>query len=213
MPLSALKSIFSVIMNTLKCYQLLQKMTPEMGGVFSTNDLRNLFNQSNDVLLSRMLKILEKEKILKRFRQGFYTTTQYNAEMLTCRIYPDAYISLGTVLSQQLVIGSIPSKTIYAVRSGRNKLFQGSGVSISYFGIAPSLMFDISLKDGIRYVTAEKAFLDCLYFYQKGRKFSFNIFSDVNFSRLNLIRITQLLEKYNNPKFIAFVNGVLSDVD
>lgn len=210
MPLSAQKSIFSVIMNTLKYYQLLQKMTPEMGGVFSTNDLRNLFSQSNDVLLGRTLKVLEREKILTRFRQGFYTATKYNAEILTCRIYSDAYISLGTVLSQHLIIGSIPSKTIYAVKSGKNKLFQDTGITISYFGITPSLLFDISLKNGIRYATAEKAFLDCLYFYQKGRKLSFNIFSDINFSRLNLIRIEQMLEKYNNPKFVAFVKGVLS---
>jgi hypothetical protein len=59
--------MFNVIMKILKYYQLIEKMTSEMGGVFSTNDFRNLFGQSNDVFLSRTLKIFEKVNILTRF--------------------------------------------------------------------------------------------------------------------------------------------------
>jgi hypothetical protein len=180
-----------------------------MGGVFSINDLRNLFNQTNDVLLHREIKNLEGENILVRFRKGFYVTKQYNPELLACRIYPESYISCGTVLAKQLIIGSIPSKTIYAVKIGRNKEFEGLGFRIHYFGIKPELLFEITFEDGIRYASAEKAFVDTLYFYQKGEKFSFDPFSDINISLLNREKIERILDHYSNPRFKSFVKGMI----
>lgn len=182
-----------------------------MGGVFSINDLRNLFNQTNDVLLHREIQNLENEQILRRFRQGFYVTEQLNPELLACRIYPDSYISCGTVLAKNLIIGSIPSKTIYAVKIGRNKEFIGFGFRLHYGGIKPELVFDIITENGIRYASAEKAFVDTLYFYQKGERFSFDPFSDVNMELLNREKVLTILDHYRNPRFVSFVKGLFSN--
>jgi hypothetical protein len=190
---------------------MVQKTAPSMGGVFSINDLRNLFNQTNDVLLHREINSLEKEHILRRFRKGFYISEQFNPEQLACRIYPDSYISCGTVLAKNLIIGSIPSKTIYAVKTGRNKEFTGFGLRVHYFGIKSELMFDITIENGIRYASAEKAFVDTLYFYQKGERFSFDPFSDVNISMLNKKKITAILDHYRNPRFVSFVEGIFKN--
>jgi hypothetical protein len=201
--------IFYIVMNIIKLYQLIQKTAPQMGGVFSINDLRNLFNQTNNVLLHREIRNLEKEQILRRFRQGFYITTQYNPELLACRVYPEAYISCATVLAKHLVIGSISSRTVYAVKTGRNKQFETPEMRLVYFGIKPKLMFDISVEQGIRYASAEKAFIDTLYFYQKGARFSFDIFSDMNLTLINGEMVEKFLTYYENQRFISFVKGMI----
>jgi hypothetical protein len=196
-------------MKTVRLYQLIQKTAPQMGGVFSINDLRNLFNQTNDVLLHREIINLEKEQILRRFRQGFYITTPFNPELLACRVYPHAYVSCGTVLAQHLIIGSIPSRTVYAVKNGRNKLFEIPEMRILYFGMKPELMFDIRVEQGIRYASVEKAFIDTLYFHQKGARFSFDIFSDINLMMINREKVEHLLSHYKNSRFISFVKGMI----
>jgi hypothetical protein len=60
-----------------------------------------------------------------------------------------------------------------------------------------SYFLEIAFEDGIRYASAEKAFVDTLYFYQKGEQFPFDPFSDINMSLLNItvIRNSNLLSK------------------
>ncbi|MHC4873169.1 MAG: hypothetical protein ACYTFY_15105, partial [Planctomycetota bacterium] len=58
---------------------------------------------------------------------------------------------------------------------------------------------------GVKKAQPEKAFLDCLYYYQSGKKYFFNIFEDINISLLNEKRLFSFLKKYKNPKFRRFV--------
>jgi hypothetical protein len=69
--------------------------------------------------------------------------------------------------------------------------------------------FGTEIKNGIRYADPEKAFLDTLYLYQKGRRFPFNIYTDMNLDGLKASRIRNYLARYRNPKFISFVKGIL----
>ncbi len=189
--------------------KFLQKFDSAMNGVFSINDLRNLLNEPNDVLLHRRIKSLERSGFLSRFKQGFYTTDYFNPLALACRIYPDAYISLGTVLAENLIIGSIPAKTVYAVRPGRNKEFTNRDLTLLYLSIQPELIFGTERINGITKALPEKAFLDTLYFYQKGLPLSFNIYEDIETSKLDSTKILLWLERYKNPKFRTFVKGIL----
>ena len=182
-----------------------------MGGVFSLSDLKNLLNETNPLVLHRRINTLLRNKVLLRFKRGFYLAQTYNLEVLSQRIYPDSYISLGNVLARHLVIGSIPAKNVYAVKTGRNRTFSSAFGSLVYCGIAPQLVFDYEYENGVRYATAEKAFLDTLYFYQKGFRFSFNIEEDIDTSSFDRVKIDTMLKKYKNPKFISFVKGRLSD--
>ena len=65
--------------------------------------------------------------------------------------------------------------------------------------------------DGIRVALPEKAVLDTLYFYRRGIRFSFDIYSDIDYSRLNKSIIDEFLLKYKNPVFIGFARK-LTDV-
>jgi hypothetical protein len=193
-------------------FVLLEKWTAQMGGVFSTSDLRNLFNENNPVFLYRQIKSLVANKVLTRFKKKFYVTNTFNVEVLAQKLYPDSYISLGTVLAKKMLIGSIPEKTVYSIKTGRTRLFKSQSTSLLFLSIAPDLCFGFEFENGLRYAMKEKAFIDTLYFYQKGFKFSFSIFEDIDLSRIDKRVAGDMLGQYKNPKFVAFAKGVLSGV-
>jgi hypothetical protein len=194
----------------LNDYRLLEKWAVLMDGVFSLSDLKNVFNEKTLPLLHRRVRVLVSIGALTRFKREFYVTKDFNLEVLSQRLYPDSYISLGTVLARRLLIGSIPTKTAYAVKTGRNRTFNSVAGNLVFCGIVPYLMFGFEYENGLRYATAEKAFLDTLYFYLKGFRFSFNIFEDIAVDQLDVPEVRSMLKHYKNPKFVTFARGVLS---
>jgi len=190
---------------------LIENFRPAMGGVFSTNDLSSLFGQENPVLLYRRLSILEDAGILSRFSRGFYVTKGYNPEILCSRMNPESYLSLGTALSKHLIIGSIPATTLYAVKTGRNRMYRSDQLTLMYMSVHERHFFGYQTEKGIRTATAEKALLDTLFFHQRGHRFSFNIYEDIDTSRLDRALMLDWLSCYQNPRFISFVRNYLHE--
>jgi hypothetical protein len=189
--------------------ELLQKNRASMGGVFTISDLRILFGEENGVLLHRRIRTLIKHGSLRLFRRGIYVTNGYDLEQLVIRMYPDATISLTNVLANALVVNTIPTKAVFATRIGPAHTIKGPDATVKLYRIAPEMIFGTDIRNGISYASPEKAFLDTLYYYQKGERYPFNIRTDMNVNRLKLSLMKQFLKKYKNPKFVAFVNGVL----
>lgn len=190
-------------------YRAVQKWSPSMGGVFSLSDLKNLFDERNPVLLNRRITALIEAGALRRFIRQFYAAEKCSLEILSQRIYPDSCLSLGTVLARRLLIGSVPAKTVYAVKAGRNRTFTSAAGRLVYLGIAPRLLFGCEYEKGVRYASPEKAFIDTLYYYQKGFRFSFNPLEDIDVSRLEKKKVYEMLARYKNPRFVTFVKGAL----
>ncbi len=193
----------------------LQSLISKHRGVFTIQDLGNLFLSTDPVSRDRRLKSLLEAKLLYRFCRGIYVAEEFDLEWLSQKICPDSAISFGSVLAQEMLIGSIPQKTVYAVKFGKTRFYRSKLGQVVHLGFtstkeARNLWFGYDvLKNGIRYANKEKAFLDVLYFYQLGQKFSFNIYSDIQFDKLNLKVLNQYLTHYKNPKFVQFVKGVL----
>lgn len=195
----------------LKNAVLLHSYSKEMSGVFSTQDLRALFGQDNGVQLHRHLSSLVDSGLLSRFCRGFYTTPGYVPEVLAMRVITESYLSLGTVLAKELMIGSVPAHTLYAIRVGPSRTFVGPGLTIEYLGIAKPLFFGFRHENGVRYATPEKALLDTLYFHSHGRRFSFDIYEDIEVSRVDRRIVADYLTRYRNPRFTSYVKGYLDD--
>lgn len=194
---------------------LLQSLAPKHRGIFSNSDLSNLFLTLNSLSFNRRLKPFLKSGILRRFCRGYYVTENFDLEWLSQRLSTHSAISLGTVLAKNRLIGNIPQKTVYAVKIGKTRIYQskfGSVVHLGYSSLSVGLNlwfgYDTSIT-GIRYADKEKAFLDTLYFYQLGHKFSFNVYSDIDVEKLDLKKIQTYLKKYKNPKFKTFAKGVI----
>ena len=198
-------------MNTLlNISQSLQTFSASQGGVFSIAELKNLIDPLNKAVLYRILKNLEDADIIKFFCRGFYVTGDFDIQVLSQRICAQSYISFGTVLAKNLIIGSVPKYRIQAVKKGQSRAYQNSEYRIEHFGIKPELFAGYVNINGIKIATPEKAFLDVLYYYQKGMKFSFDIYTDIDYETLDRQKIEEYLMLYKNKKFVSFVNGVLN---
>jgi opacity protein-like surface antigen len=195
--------------NMYNISQSIRKYEQQMEGVFTISDLQNIINEKNNVVLSRKIRAIEENKIIFRFCKGYYITENFSIETLSAKINPESYISFGYILAKELIIGSIPKYTLPCVKLGRKREYANSTYKIKYFTIKQDFFFGYQIKAGVKYASKEKAFLDVLYYYQKGTRFSFDIFSDINIERLNINTIYEYLKKYKNPKFIQFVKGYL----
>ena len=197
--------------NALKDAALISKYAMPMSGVFSVGDLKRLFGESSAGMLHRRIRRLEDGGIISRFMRGMYVTNGFSGVHLAARIIEKSYISMGTVLAREMMTGSVPAKTIYAVRIGKSRVFRGKGLTIEYLGIAADLFFGYRLEQGIRFARPEKALLDVLYFHLHGSAFSFDVYHDIDISRIDYALIESWLVKYRNQRFISFVRGYLSE--
>ena len=107
------------------------------------------------------------------------------------------------------MIGTNPNRRVVATKVGRTRRYAALGFVIVHVGISEQLVFGHELTDGVRYANAEKAVLDVLYFHLRGRRYPFDIYSDINFHKLTMSRVRDYLKRYNNPKFVAFAARVL----
>jgi len=193
----------------LRDSQAIAVWASEFNGVFTVFDLRNLLAASSEVDLFRRIRRLESGGVLRRFCRGIYVTGTFSLEAVSCRINPESYISCGTILSRNMIIGSVPRYSVTAVKPGRNREYANDFGSVIQLGIDPRLIFGVEFKQGIRRADSEKAYLDTLYFYQKGRRFSFDVYSDVNTGLLDKKKVRRYLKAYRNPKFVRFVENCI----
>lgn len=184
------------------------KYQAEFKGVFTITHLKNLFEYKSSVDLYRQIKQLVQAKILFSFCRGIYVTVGFDLKTLSQRICPESYISMATVLANDFVIGTVPQQTLFAVKVGKTRRYDQDLGTVQHYGLCQELFFGYENNEGLLIAHSEKAFLDTLYFYQHGYKPYFNIYSDMNVSRLNKKRFDQYLKKYKNNKFIEFAKGV-----
>ena len=110
----------------LRINQKLQEFSVPQGGVFSLGDLKNLINPRNKAVFYRILSQLSEASFLKQFCRNFYITKVFDIQVLSQRICPDSYISFGTVLAKNLIIGSVPTHRLMAVKLGPSRIYKNS---------------------------------------------------------------------------------------
>ncbi len=178
-------------------------------GVFSKADLQTLLGEPHPAGFARRFRALEANGVLRRFCRGFYVAESFDLPTLSQRIAPDSYLSFGTVLARELLIGTRPERQVMAVKTGKSRRYSGLGYEVVQLHVAPHLAFGFAASGGVRFADAEKAVLDVLYFHLRGRRYPFDIYADIDFGKLDRGRLESYLDRYRNPKFVAFVRGVL----
>jgi hypothetical protein len=137
-------------------------------------------------------------------------TEGFDLATLSQRLAPESYVSFSTVLARNLIIGPSPEGRLVAVKVGRPRRYADGDDVIEHVSVTEDLLFGYSAIDGVRSADAEKAFLDTLYFHLRGRRYPFDIFSDMAVDRLDHDRVADYLARYRNPKFVVFAEGVLA---
>jgi len=176
-------------------------------------DLKTLLNPSQPHNFLLRLQALEKSGLIQRVVRGIYVTPKsFKMEAVSQKLCMKSYITLSTVLAREMIIGPLPGKRLYAVKIGKKRIYTSPLGEIIHLSIAPHLFFGFEKYNGMNWATPEKALLDTLYFHQKGYKFNFDIYSDINIQKLNKKKLTSYLQKYRNPKFKTFIKGYLHEI-
>jgi hypothetical protein len=189
--------------------QLIVRLDGPQRGVFTSTDLRVLLGERHPSAFTRRVQTLVEAGVVQRFARGVYVRPGFDLATLSQRLAPDSYVSFGTVLARKLVIGSRPDKQLIAAKPGRAHAYRGLGFEIVHVQIAAHLDFGHTVENGVRWADAEKAVLDTLYFHLRGRRYTFDVFSDLDLSRLDRTRIAAYLMRFKNPKFVAFARHTL----
>lgn len=190
----------------------INSISPDMGGVFSYADLSSIIASGSVLQNSRMIARLTKEGVLTKIQRGVYVTVGYDMWFLASRIDPKSYISMDTVLAKEAIIATVPKGQVSAVRINKRcrRIATPEG-DIVFHSLNRKLDFGITTQaSGVNVATPERAYLDLLYFHQKGSRFVIDPYAEVNLSKLNTRLILKHLSWYKNPKFITFVKGLLA---
>ncbi len=187
----------------------IERFADSQKGVFSRSDLESLFAERHPSAMGRRINALVDRGVLVRALRGWYVTPTFNVRTLSRRLAPTAYLSLETALSDQGVIGVSPERKVSSVKLGPSRRYWTGSVIIEHLGIKESLFFGWTEDRGLRVATKEKALLDALYFYQHGRALAFDPYGDVRLDLLDRERLSKMLARYENPKFVGFVRGIL----
>jgi hypothetical protein len=70
----------------------------------------------------------------------------------------------------------MPKHRLIAVKLGKTSTYANKEYTVNHLGITNSLFKGFKNVNGVNVATPEKAFIDTLYFYKKGFKFSFDIY-------------------------------------
>lgn len=181
----------------------------EQRGVFDKTDLQVLLAERHRSALTRRLAALVRAGELQRFSRGVYVRDSFDLPTLSQRLSPGSYVSFGNALAKHLVIGTTPARQVLGVKTGPGRTYSGLEFAITHVHVSPHLYFGFTTIDGVQWADAEKAALDTLYFHLRGRRYAFDPFSDIDRGRLDPARLASYLERYRNPKFVAFARAAL----
>jgi hypothetical protein len=188
----------------------LLRFQKEMGGVYLTSDLYMIINAGSDLANGRMIERLVRDDFLTRVKRGVYVTSAFNPHLLAARLIPESYISMETVLAKNGLVGTLSPLQISCVANiKRAQVYAAGTMHFNYHSIREDLYFGFERMEwGICYANSEKAFLDLMTAYQRGKKLPFDPKNEIRLDKLNQTRLTQYLKKYNSPKFKAFIRGL-----
>ncbi|GBU21023.1 hypothetical protein R80B4_00911 [Fibrobacteres bacterium R8-0-B4] len=182
----------------------LQKLGECVGGVFTLMELSSVFDEGSKAALHGIINKFTAAGVLKRYCREVYTIDGFDRAVLSAKVRRDSYISLASALAAHRIVGTESPFWVYCIV--RTKAAEYNGVpNISYYKLSDEHCFGYEPDPkGFQMATPEKAVIDTLYFYLRGKKYYFNIFSDMNYSLLDKDRFFEYLARYRNPKFKTF---------
>ncbi len=188
-------------------YKRIRQFSSDMRGVFTLSDLRVLLDADSEASLYRAIKGMVENGDLIKVKRSIYALQDASLQDISARIEPRSYISTDTVLAAKGVIGTVPARRVQAVKVGRPRRYECPLGVIEHLSIAPSLFFGFENSAGRLCAQPEKAFLDVCYFAYKGRRFSFDPYSDVSLDMLDPKILESFLIRYDN-RFRTFYGRI-----
>ena len=150
--------------------------------------------------------------MISKFSRNFYLAEKIFSEDLSSRINPDAYISFGTILAENRLIGSIPAHRVQSVKTGKARVYSNDLLTIEHVSIQPNLYFGFESEGWIKRLLQRRPIWTRSTSHRKVKSFLFDPYSDVDTSRLDKAKIDEYLKHYS-VKFNKHYNSLESDAN
>jgi predicted transcriptional regulator of viral defense system len=182
----------------------LLRLGESVGGVLTLMELSSVFNEGSKIALHGIINKFMEAGVLKRYCREIYTLADFDYLLLSAKVRQGSYISLASALAAHRLIGTESPFWVYCIVQTKAAEYRGAP-NISYYKLADEFCFGFEPNGrGALIAEPEKAVIDTLYFYLRGKKFYFNVFGDVNYSLLDKDKFFDCLARYRNPKFKIF---------
>jgi predicted transcriptional regulator of viral defense system len=182
----------------------LLKLGESVGGVFTLMELSSVFNENSRIALHGIISKFMDAGILKRYCREIYTLDVFDCAVLSAKVRRNSYISLASALAAHRLIGTESPFWVYCIVQAKAAEYNGMP-NISYYKLSGELCFGYEPDEkGFQMATPEKAVIDTLYFYLRGKNYYFNIFGDIHYGLLDKDKFFEYLARYRNPKFKIF---------
>ncbi|MBI4374633.1 MAG: hypothetical protein HY542_07125 [Deltaproteobacteria bacterium] len=199
-------------LSLLRITERVRRMAPQMGGVFIFADLWNLIGLQSSDRTAKVVARLVREGVLFKIRRNIYVTEDPDLWALASRLKPNARVSMDSVLARNGLIGTVPKGSVSLVYPGPPETVKTPFGLLRFFKIKKDLLFGCKkMKYGIPVADSEKAYLDILYYHVRGARFVVDPVTDIDLWKLNRKKIRRYLGAYKNPKFVAFVEGLIDE--
>jgi len=180
-----------------------------MGGVFTFADLWNLIGLQSSDRTAKVVSRLVREQILFKIRRNLYATQNADLWTLASRLKKNAAISMDSVLAKNALIGTVPARLVSCITTGTGETVDTPLGRLRYFRVKKNLYFGTQkLANGVVITDSEKAYLDLLYYYNRGASFVIDPLKDVDLWKLDKTKLNRYLKCYANPIFRKFVKGL-----
>ncbi len=190
----------------------IQKIAPDLRGVFTFSDLWILTGSKSSDRTAKAASRLVRNKVLFKIRRNIYATEDADLWVLASSLKKSAYVSMDSVLARNGLIGTVPAYSVSLAYPGPPQAIKTPLGLLRFFKIKRDLIFGTQRTEfGATIADSEKAYLDLLYYYAKGARFVIDPLTDVDLWKLDLKKLRKYLRSYNNPKFVAFVEGLIRE--
>ncbi len=149
--------------------ELIKKLQRIGKPFYSIADLEKITGLNKDPLYVKLNR-LQKRGVLNRITKGIYIVPDEESKLdkIASQLYFPSYLSFESALSIYGVLTLIPYALTFATVKKTKKITIMNRL-VEFRQIKKGLFFGYEMQEGIYVAEPEKAFLDTLYFYTRGK--------------------------------------------
>lgn len=189
----------------MKGIELLKIMGDLNKPFFTVADLEKITGLSRTSLYVTLKRWVE-NGVLERIAPGIYKAmlTDLSIEKIASQLYVPNYLSFESALARHGILNLIPhSLTLATTR--KTKRYTLGNQDVEFRQISPMLFFGFEMKSGINIAVPEKAFLDQVYFFSRGR-------ASLDLDEMNLKKLSSRLLKEYGKRFPGYVQSRADEI-
>lgn len=169
--------------------------------IFTTTELMDIWDTNRNTVKSTVYRMIKQKNIIRINPGLFALQEKINKFELGCKLVPESYISLFTVLKEKGVIFQEFQK-IYLI-GNRPQIINANNQTFEYHAIKriQNIPDGIKFHDNYSIATLERAMLELFYLFDT----DYSDFKITHFDKDSFIKLSKLYNKKTQQKALKFL--------